>query len=125
MESYDEPLTIRQTEEHTASTGRSYTEFLKSLFTSSGTTSTTGVNVSTSAGGVSSLSPIVPQEKLTELDVKSVKGNSHLCQTNKRCKSLWKNVEPQSSTILEDEKLNSFLLERAWQLLQKKSYLKN
>ena len=39
--------------------------------------------------------------------------------SNKRCKSLWKNVEPHSSTILEDEKLNYFLLERAWQVLQK------
>ena len=26
---------------------------------------------------------------------------------------VWKNVEPHSSTILEDEMLNSFLLERA------------
>ena len=40
-------------------------------------------------------------------------------ESNKRCKSLWKNVEPHSSTILEDEKLNSFLLERVWQVLQK------
>ena len=43
----------------------------------------------------------------------------HGKQPNKRCKSLWKNVESHSSTILEDEKLNSFLLERAWQVLQK------
>ena len=34
-------------------------------------------------------------------------------------KIVWKNVEPHSSTILEDEKLNSFLLEREWQVLQK------
>ena len=33
--------------------------------------------------------------------------------------SLCKNVEAHSSTILEDEKLNSFLLKRAWQVLQK------
>ena len=39
--------------------------------------------------------------------------------------SLWENAEPQSSTILEDEKRYFFLLERAWQVLQKKTYLKN
>ena len=40
--------------------------------------------------------------------------------SNKRSKSLWKNVEPHSSISLEDERLNSFLLKRAWQVLQKK-----
>ena len=34
-------------------------------------------------------------------------------RSKKRCKSLWKNIEPHSSTILEYEKLNIFLLERA------------
>ena len=38
---------------------------------------------------------------------------------NKRCKSVWKNVESYSSTVLEDEKLKSFLLERPWQVLRK------
>ena len=39
-----------------------------------------------------------------------IKEDKHrLKENNKRCKSLWKNVEPHSSTILEDEKLNSFL----------------
>ena len=36
-----------------------------------------------------------------------------------RCKSLWENVDPHSSTILEDERLNSFLLERTWKVLQR------
>ena len=38
----------------------------------------------------------------------------------KRSKSLLENVEPHRSTILEDEMLNSFLLERTWQVLQRK-----
>ncbi len=68
IECFDEPLTIRQTEENT---GRSYTGFLKSLFTSSGTT---GANPSPSTGTAPSSASIVPSEKLTELDVKGIKG---------------------------------------------------
>jgi hypothetical protein len=75
IECFDEPLTIRQTEETTGSTGRSYTGFLKSLFTSS---VTTGVNPSTTTGIATSLSSTIPTEKLTELDVKGIKGKNYL-----------------------------------------------
>ena len=72
IECFDEPLTIRQTEENT---GRSYTGFLKSLFTSSGTA---GANPNPSTGTAPSSSSIVPSEKLTELDVKGIKGAKEL-----------------------------------------------
>jgi hypothetical protein len=72
IECFDEPLTIRQTEENTS---RSYTGFLKSLFTSSGTT---GVNPNPSTGTAQSSSSAVPSEKLTELDVKGIKGAKEL-----------------------------------------------
>ena len=41
------------------------------------------------------------------------------CETNKRCKSLWKNVELHSVVISIDTKMFFFLLERAWKVLQK------
>ncbi|CAF2900291.1 unnamed protein product [Rotaria sp. Silwood2] len=78
IECFDEPLTIRQTDDQITSGGRSYTEFLKSLFTSSGTTNTAGANPSASAGTATSLSSTGPTEKLTELDVKGIKGVKEL-----------------------------------------------
>lgn len=59
------------------STGRSYTEFLKSFFTSSTATTTTSASPNTAAGMASSSTSAVPTEKLTELDVKGIKGNSY------------------------------------------------
>ena len=73
-------MTIRQTEE---TTGRSYTGFLKSLFTGSGTTSTTAANTGGSTGIAPSLSATVPAEKLTELDVKGIKGRNSLYKIRK------------------------------------------
>ncbi|CAF3245537.1 unnamed protein product [Rotaria socialis] len=78
IECFDEPLTIRQTEDQMPSTGRSYTEFLKSFFASSGTASATGLNSGTSAGTASSTTQILPTEKLTELDAKGIKGVKEL-----------------------------------------------
>ena len=46
-------------------------------------------------------------------------GNVYLSFASLNIISPWKNVEPHNSTILEDEKPNSFWLERAWQVLQK------
>jgi hypothetical protein len=47
---------------------------LKSLFTSSGTAGAASVNTSGSTGVTPSLSSTIPTEKLTELDVKGIKG---------------------------------------------------
>lgn len=78
IECFDEPLTIRQTEDQITSTGRSYTEFLKSLFTSSSASGSASVNPSGSTGIASASLPTVPTEKLTEIDVKGIKGNYYL-----------------------------------------------
>ena len=76
VECFDEPLTIRQTEENISSSGRSYTGFLKSLFTGSGTASSTGINTTGSTGVAPSLSSMVPTDRISELDIKGGKGNS-------------------------------------------------
>jgi len=74
IECFDEPLTIRQTEENTGTPGRSYTGFLKSLFTSGNAAA--GAATSATPGTATSMSSMTPTEKLTELDVKGIKGRS-------------------------------------------------
>jgi hypothetical protein len=69
-------------EENVGSTSRSYAGFIKSLFSSSGTTNTAAASSSTSTGLAQS-STMVPTEKLTELDVKGIKGNNELHQIRK------------------------------------------
>ena len=56
------------------SSGRSYTGFLKSLFTSGGAASASGMNTSVSTSVAPPLTPAIPVEKLSELDVKGIKG---------------------------------------------------
>ncbi|UJR25060.1 hypothetical protein I4U23_006420 [Adineta vaga] len=78
IECFDEPLTIRQTEENMGSSGRSYTGFLKSLFTSSGPAGASGSTLSASTGMAPSLPSMIPSEKLTEIDGKGMKGVKEL-----------------------------------------------
>ena len=60
------------------SSGRSYTGFLKSLFTSGGAASASGMNTGASTSVAPPLSPAIPAEKLSELDVKGIKGMKEL-----------------------------------------------
>jgi hypothetical protein len=73
IECFDEPLTIRQTEEAAGSSGRSYTGFLKSLFSSNSTFNSSGMNVGAMAP---SLSSVIPNDRLTDIDGKGIKGKN-------------------------------------------------
>ncbi|CAF1634464.1 unnamed protein product, partial [Adineta steineri] len=106
IECFDEPLTIRQTEENIGSSGRSYTGFLKSLFTSSGPSGTTSAAINTSPGVAPSLSSTVPTDKLTDIDIKGGKGVKELSRvvySAERGKLETVLLKPGSNTGMKEE----------------------
>lgn len=76
VECFDEPLTIRQTDETSVAAGRSYTGFLKSLFGSGSATNQSNINSGGAAAAPSSPGSALPTEKITDIELKGMKGNS-------------------------------------------------